>query len=223
MRSNSIDRVMVSKTNPHNNNALWIDTSNGEKNAVLKYKGYPLVGGASGGGSGSGSDYQSSGSIVKDMIEQGSNFNWAKYAIDIPSLPCFKPEAEWSKAVEEQSLLAMLNDGYTALDDETGTPIEGGWTGMIVRITGDNPHVEKGKLVDCESVISVIPNELSALTPVRVIDYVQDGHAVGSISCSDVLWEMLRGTMAGNGISIVPVYEHPELPASLVSIFSYIG
>lgn len=52
MKANSIDRVVVSKTNPHNNNALWIDTSNGEKNAVLKYKGNPLVGGGSGSGGG---------------------------------------------------------------------------------------------------------------------------------------------------------------------------
>ena len=164
-------------------------------------------------------------SVVKMMKEQGNQFDWSQIAIDIPSLPCFKPEAEWSKAVEEQSLLAMLNDGYTALDHETGTPIEGGWTGTIVRITGDNPHVdtETGELVDCESVISVIPNELSALTPVRVIGYVQDGRAVGSISCSDVLWAMLRGTTMDNGISIVPVYEHHELPASLVSNFDCIG
>lgn len=52
MKANSIDRVVVSKTNHHNNNALWIDTSNGEKSAVLKYKGNPLVGGGSGSGGG---------------------------------------------------------------------------------------------------------------------------------------------------------------------------
>ena len=44
MKSNSIDRIMVGPNNPHNNNTLWIDTSNGEKNAVLKYKGNPLSG-----------------------------------------------------------------------------------------------------------------------------------------------------------------------------------
>lgn len=47
-----IDKTVVGKTMPTNPNTLWIDTSNGEKNAVLKYKGYPLVGGGSGSGGG---------------------------------------------------------------------------------------------------------------------------------------------------------------------------
>jgi len=161
------------------------------------------------GGGCSCSDYQSSGSIVKDMVEQGPNFNWAKYAIDIPSLPCFKPEAEWSKAIMEQSLLAMLNDGYTALDFmTTGKPIEGGWTGMIVRITGDNPHVddETRELVDCEPVISVIPNELSALTPVRVIEYVQKDRQVGSISYREDFWGTINPNMLTKGVFLLPVY-----------------
>lgn len=45
MKSKSIDRIIVGNTNPHNNNTLWIDTSNGESNAVLKYKGKTIVGG----------------------------------------------------------------------------------------------------------------------------------------------------------------------------------
>ena len=164
-------------------------------------------------------------SVVKTMKEQGNQFDWSQFAIDIPSLPCFKPEAEWPKAVREQSLLAMLNDGYTALNSETGTPIEGGWDGAIVRITGDNPHVdsETHELVDCEPAISVIPNELSALTPVRVIEYVQENRHVGSVSYREGLWGELASTMLElNGVFIQTVYEHPELPALLVSRFSAI-
>lgn len=47
MKSNIIDRVVVSKQNPNNDNVLWIDTSDGEKNASLKYKGNVIVGGNS--------------------------------------------------------------------------------------------------------------------------------------------------------------------------------
>lgn len=70
MRSNSIDRVVVSNTNPHNNNALWIDTSNGEKNAVLKYKGNPLVGGSGGGSDGSGSLNLELFGFIEEMTEE---------------------------------------------------------------------------------------------------------------------------------------------------------
>lgn len=50
-----IRNIIVGNTLPKNED-LWIDTSNGEKNAVLKYKGNPLVGGGSGSGGGSGCD-----------------------------------------------------------------------------------------------------------------------------------------------------------------------
>lgn len=40
-----IRNIIVGNTLPKNED-LWIDTSNGEKNAVLKYKGYPIVGGS---------------------------------------------------------------------------------------------------------------------------------------------------------------------------------
>lgn len=39
-----IRNIIVGNTLPKNED-LWIDTSNGEKNAVLKYKGNPLTGG----------------------------------------------------------------------------------------------------------------------------------------------------------------------------------
>lgn len=81
MRSNSIDRVVVSKTNPHNNNALWIDTSNGEKNAVLKYKGNPLSNGGSSGGSGGGevSSVKIAYPIRTLMINDGTDFSGLVY------------------------------------------------------------------------------------------------------------------------------------------------
>ena len=43
-----IRNIIVGNTLPKNED-LWIDTSNGEKNAVLKYKGNPLIGGGGGG------------------------------------------------------------------------------------------------------------------------------------------------------------------------------
>lgn len=163
-------------------------------------------------------------SVVKMMKEQGNQFDWSQIAIDIPSMPCFKPEAKWSEAIEEQSVLALLNDGYTALDFETGTPIEGGWSGEIVHVTGDDPHVDlgTGEYIDCEPAISVIPNELSALTPIGMLNYIQEGIEVGSIARVDDLWGMARD-MAGNGVYIIYVHEHPELPARLVSDFTVIG
>lgn len=47
-----IDKTVVGKTMPTNPNTLWLDTTEGEKNAILKYKGNPVVGGSNGSGSG---------------------------------------------------------------------------------------------------------------------------------------------------------------------------
>lgn len=176
MRSNSIDRIIVGNNNPHNNNTLWVDTSNGEKKAVLKYKGNPLIGGGSGSGSG-GSDYQSSGSIVKDMVEQGTNFNWAKYAIDIPSLPCFdqKKIEEFEKATDPETLLdgvdlgSLLTEGYSVVSYTFDGNTEGFY--VVVKVTGDSPSVEIGEddsLVfnDCEPVTIDSP---TPITPIRVL------------------------------------------------------
>ena len=166
-----IRNIIVGNTLPKNED-LWIDTSNGEKNAVLKYKGYPIAGGGS--GSGSGSDYQSSGSIVKDMIEQGTNFNWAKYAIDIPSLPCFKPQDEWPQKAGYQEILA---EGYQALyDEDLGVAI-------VVKVLGDNPsiEIENGVITNfsnCEPVIML--DSISSLTPVCF--YIADNSIKGVIT-----------------------------------------
>lgn len=51
-----IRNIIVGNTQP-NNDALWIDTSSGEKNAVLKYKGNPVVGSGSNGGSSTNPGY----------------------------------------------------------------------------------------------------------------------------------------------------------------------
>ena len=172
-----IRNIIVSTIMPRYQEDLWLDISNGDKNAVLKYKGNPLVGG----GSESGSDYQSSGSIVKDMIEQGPNFNWAKYAIDIPSLPCFKPEAEWPDIPEDMPsnpedapvIESILADGYTTVQFPASAGVMDSYFIFVVKQTGDNPTVSvpsSGEPIftDCEPVvICENSDELTSLTPVR--------------------------------------------------------
>lgn len=57
-----IRNIIVSTIMPRYQEDLWLDISNGEKKAVLKYKGNPLVGGGSGNGN---SDY----TITKSCVQ----------------------------------------------------------------------------------------------------------------------------------------------------------
>lgn len=83
------------------------------------------------------------------MKEQGNQFDWSQIAIDIPSLPCFKPEAEWPWGkikVRNAVLDDVLAEGYAA------------FSGFIVRVTGENPTVtvtpqRVPTFVDCEPVV----------------------------------------------------------------------
>lgn len=69
-----IRNIIVGNTLPKNED-LWIDTSNGEKNAVLKYKGNPLSGGGSGSGSEGGiSNVKIAYPIRTLMINDGTDF-----------------------------------------------------------------------------------------------------------------------------------------------------
>lgn len=103
-------------------------------------------------------------SVVKMMKEQGNQFDWSQIAIDIPSLPCFKPEAEWPNfAVSGPAPLQdLLVDGYIVLENR-----------YVVKVTGDEPSLdttEDTKFIDCEPVlIDVDPLLLqtSDIIPVR--------------------------------------------------------
>ena len=83
-------------------------------------------------------------SVVKMMKEQGNQFDWSQIAIDIPSLPCFKPEAEWPHENEPSSLLC---DGYEIVGR------------FVVEVTGENPQVDYDQetglpiFTDCEPIV----------------------------------------------------------------------
>lgn len=157
------DKTIKSKYQPKQTNVTWVDLS-GETPVEKHFINgrWQAVGG---GGSGSGSDYQSSGSIVKDMIEQGTNFNWAKYVIDLSALPCFKPEAEWPQQAEVGDLLA---DGYVAVSLTVSRTRHT----FVVKQTGDNPSVSIGSFgpvfTDCKPV-TVEPSMPMDMVPAIVI------------------------------------------------------
>ena len=104
-------------------------------------------------------------SVVKMMKEQGNQFDWSQIAIDIPSLPCFKPESEWPEYTgEPRSIATLLADGYAVVK------------GHVVKVTGENPNItfsdtgapyfyQVGNYVDCEPV--VVADEMASLVPAR--------------------------------------------------------
>lgn len=119
-------------------------------------------------------------SVVKMMKEQGNQFDWSQIAIDIPSLPCFKPEAEWPDIPEEvsdpasaPSIESILAEGYTTVQFPASAGIMDSYLIFVVKQTGDNPTVsvpESGEPIftDCEPVvICESRDELASLTPVR--------------------------------------------------------
>lgn len=124
-----------------------------------------------GGGSSSGSDYQSSGSIVKDMIEQGTNFNWAKYAIDLSKLSCFKPESEWTA---DDYLSDLVAEGYTVVNSSLNRM---GYF-FVVKQTGDSPSVsfeDSGPIfTDCEPVTFEYVEPISAVPMIIIMSRVGD-------------------------------------------------
>lgn len=119
-------------------------------------------------------------SVVKMMKEQGNQFDWSQIAIDIPSLPCFKPEAEWPDIPEDlhdpssaPTIESILADGYTIVKYPSSAGISDSFLLFVVKQTGDNPAVSVPKsgepiFTDCEPVvICESSDELTSLTPIR--------------------------------------------------------
>lgn len=113
-------------------------------------------------------------SVVKMMKEQGNQFDWSQIAIDIPSLPCFKPEAEWPDLNGDEGvpITDVLAEGYTTVQLPSSASLSDNFTIFVVRQTGDNPTVSTSIgepiFTDCEPVVLYEDSsELSHITPVR--------------------------------------------------------
>jgi len=116
-------------------------------------------------------------SVVKMMKEQGNQFDWSQIAIDIPSLPCFKPEAEWPEYTgEPRSIATLLADGYAVVNHH------------VVKVTGENPNItfsdtgspyfyQVGNYVDCEPV--VVTDEMASIAPARFFYAAENNGYVG--------------------------------------------
>lgn len=156
-------QTVTSKYEPKSKNVTWIDMSTGhpvQKNFINGM--WRPTGGSGGGG---GSDYQSSGDIVKDMIEQGTNFNWAKYAIDLSKLPCFKPESEWTA---DDNLSDLVAEGYTVVNFSLGRMDYF----FVVKQIGRRPSVSAGDsgpiFTDCEPVTLEHVKPISAVPMILI-------------------------------------------------------
>ena len=167
-------------------------------------------------------------SVVKMMKEQGNQFDWSQIAIDIPSLPCFKPEAEWPwKKLDAftAELSDILAEGYVAV------------SGYIVRVTGENPSVTgipglpiPPTFVDCEPVViyehkpalrsfdSVTENSLLPLTPIRTIPLDQSGRVMNFV-------ELFGRQNPVDGGSSITAVSYPELDGEerIVALKTVVG
>lgn len=129
-------------------------------------------------------------SVVKMMKEQGNQFDWSQIAIDIPSLPCFKPEAEWPALGSDENvpITDVLAEGYTTVQLPSSASLSDNFTIFVVRQTGDNPTVSTSIgepiFTDCEPVVLYEDSsELSPITPVRapLSSFMESGSGISML------------------------------------------